>query len=81
MWLYLSLAAFVGFLISVGALARRGFDREGKLQKRGFWLILAIFGTLGTWMLALSRVPPPYPLENTRFYRIPVGKSGDKTAP
>ncbi len=71
MWLYLTLASFVSFLASVFALIRFGFSPAGEFQKRGPLFVVGIVSSLAIWGFSLSKVPPPYPVENTKYYSAP----------
>ncbi len=71
MWLALTLFFFVAFLASLFALARLGFDAQGNLQRGGKIFIGSAALSLAIWLFALSKVPPPYPLENLKRYELP----------
>jgi len=62
---------FALFLGGVFSLTRRGFDSEGKFQRSARPLVLATVGAFFVWIWALKNVPPPYPVEKTRFYIPP----------
>ena len=71
MWLALTLFFFVAFLASLFAIARLGFDNQGNFQRVGKILIGSAAISLLIWLFALSKVPPPYPLENLKRYELP----------
>ena len=71
MWLALTLIFFVAFLASLFGVARLGFDSQGNFQRIGKTLIGSAAISLVIWLFALSRVPPPYPLENLKRYELP----------
>ena len=71
MWLVLALLFFVAFLVSLFAVARVGFDAKGELQRGGKYLIGGAAISLVIWLFALSKVPPPYPLKNLKYYELP----------
>lgn len=68
---FLAVFFFALFIGGVLALTRRGFDAEGKFQHSARPLLAATFVAFAVWILALRRVPPPYPPEKTRFYIPP----------
>ena len=71
MWLALTLFFFVAFLASLFGVARAGFDASGHFHRGGRYLIGSALVSLVIWLFALSRVPPPYPLENLKRYELP----------
>ena len=71
MWLALTLFFFVAFLASLFGVARVGFDAKGNFQRIGKTLVGSAALSLAIWLFALSRVPPPYPLENLKRYELP----------
>lgn len=71
MWTFLAVSSFALFLGGVCALTRRAFDEQGGFQRRAFPLVLATCAAFVVWVFALRRVPPPYPIEKTRFYIPP----------
>lgn len=71
MWLALTLCGFVALLSSLFGVARLGFDASGHFLPLGRWFILGAILSLGIWLFALSRVPPPYPVENVERYELP----------
>lgn len=71
MWTFLAVFSFALFLGGVCALTRRGFDAQGAFQRRARPLLAATVLAFVVWLLALRRVPPPYPVEKTRFYIPP----------
>ncbi len=71
MWLALTLIFFVAFLASLFGVARIGFDAKGNFQRNGKYLIGGAAISLAIWLFSLSRVPPPYPLENLKRYELP----------
>ena len=71
MWLALTLFFFVAFLASLFGVARFGFDVDGKFQRIGKTLIGGATVSLLIWLFALSKVPPPYPLEELKNYELP----------
>jgi hypothetical protein len=71
MWLALTLASFVTFLVSMFGLTRRGFAPDGSFQRVGSaFIAVAAFSAL-LWVFSISQLPPPYPLEKTRRYEAP----------
>ena len=71
MWLALALLFFVAFLASLFAVARLGFDAQGRFQRGGKYLIASTAISLAIWLFALSKVSPPYPLKNLDRYELP----------
>ena len=71
MWLALTLFFFVTFLASLFGVARLGFDARGNFQRGGKYLVAGAAVSLAIWLFALSKVPPPYPLENLKRYELP----------
>ncbi len=71
MWLALTLIFFVAFLASLFGVARLGFDAKGDFQLIGKPLIAGAAISLVIWLFALSKVPPPYPVENLDRYQLP----------
>ena len=71
MWLALTLFFFVAFLASLFAVARLGFDAQGNFLRGGRYFIGSAAVSLAIWLFALSKVPPPYPLENLKHYELP----------
>ena len=71
MWLALTLIFFVAFLASLFGVARVGFDAKGNFQASGKYLVVGVAVSLVIWLFALSKVPPPYPLENLKRYELP----------
>jgi len=71
MWLALTLFFFVAFLASLFGVARLGFDANGKFQRAGKTLIGSAAISLLIWLFALSKVAPPYPLEELKSYELP----------
>jgi hypothetical protein len=71
MWLALTLSSFVTFLVSMFLLTRRGFAPDGSFRREGraFIALAALSGLV--WVVALSKLPPPYPLENIKRYEAP----------
>ena len=77
MWLNLTLATFATFLGGLFAFVWLGCNRDGTIKRRGgLWLALAA-GSFLLWAYALTRVPPPYPIEYLKNYVAPpyVGNS------
>ena len=71
MWLALTLTFFIAFLALLFAVARLGFDAKGRFKRGGKFLIGGAVISLAIWLFALSKVPPPYPLENLKRYELP----------
>ncbi|RYG75183.1 hypothetical protein EON80_01515 [bacterium] len=71
MWLALTLTSFVTFLASMAALTRRGFAADGTFQRVGAAFIAAAALSAVVWVVSLSQLPPPYPLENIGRYEAP----------
>ena len=71
MWTFLAVASFAVFLGGVFALTRRGFDEGGGFRRSALALLGVTALAFAVWILALRRVPPPYPVEKTRFYVLP----------
>ena len=71
MWLALTLFFFVAFLASLFGVARLGFDDQGKFRRIGKTLISSAAISLFIWLFALSKVPPPYPLQELKNYQLP----------
>lgn len=71
MWLALTLTSFVTLLASMFLLTRRGFASDGGFRRAGrAFIALAALSAL-VWAFSLSKLPPPYPLENIGRYEAP----------
>ena len=71
MWLALTLFFFVAFLASLFGVARLGFNAKGEWQRGGKYLIGGAALSLFIWLFALSKVPPPYPMQELKNYELP----------
>ncbi len=71
---FLAVLFFALFLGGVFALTRLAFDAGGRFQRRALPLLAATLAAFIGWIFALRRVPPPYPVEKTRFYIPPSSK-------
>jgi len=71
MWTFLAVFSFALFLGGVFTSTRRAFDASGRFQRRALPLLAATLAAFVVWIFALRRVPPPYPVEKTRFYIPP----------
>lgn len=79
MWLALTLSSFVVFLGSMFVLTRLGFASDGSFRRPGLLCLgMAAFSAL-LWVVSLSKVPPPYPMEKTRRYEVPHFQLREKT--
>lgn len=71
MWTFLAVFFFALFLGGIFASTRRAFDAQGQFQRSARPLVWATLAAFVVWLFALRRVPPPYPVEKTRFYISP----------
>lgn len=71
MWTFLAAFFFALFLSGIFASTRLAFDAQGRFQRRALSLLAATLMAFVVWLFALRRVPPPYPVEKTRFYIPP----------
>jgi len=71
MWTFLAVLSFALFLGGVFALTRRAFDADGRFQRHALPLVTATCAAFLLWVFALRQVPPPYPIQKTRFYIPP----------